>query len=108
MKTKTIGEKYDPAMKIVDQKKADAYFEELVQHCIGFGKTRAEAEQIEHANLGYYAGYFDNETRERVEKLFKCAHPIFGKIAEKGAPSPKKAFEMGMKMGEKQKTLDKQ
>lgn len=48
------------------------------------GKTREEAEQIERSNLGYYAGYHLDETRERVERLFRCAHPVFGSIAENG------------------------
>lgn len=90
----TIGEKYDPAMKITDQAEADAYFEECVQHCMKHGESREEAETIERANLGYYAGYYDYETRLRVERLFTCAHPIFGP-ALKGKPTPEEAFEMG-------------
>jgi hypothetical protein len=41
------------------------------------------------------------ETRARVELLFKCAHPVFGAIVEKGQPTPEEAFEMGRKLGEK-------
>lgn len=78
----TIGEKYGPAMKITDQAEADKYFEECVQHMMSFGKSRAEAESIERKNLGYYAGYYDRETRERVEQLFSCVHPIFGKATD--------------------------
>jgi hypothetical protein len=82
-------------MKITDQAKADAYFEELVRTC---GKPRAEAETIERANLGYYAGYYDDETRARVERLFNCVHPIFGPIAQNGPPSARDAFEAGKAM----------
>lgn len=96
----TIGEKYGPAMQIRDQAEADAYFEECVQHTMSFGKSRLEAMQVEKANLGYYAGYYDDETRARVEKLFKCSHPIFGAIAN-GKPTPEEAFEMGQRMAEK-------
>ena len=95
----TIGEKYGPAMKIEDQAEADAYFETLVEHHMRFGHARDAAEARERWNLGYYAGYFDNETRERVERLFGCAHPIFGPISE-GAPTPEEAFEMGRKRAE--------
>ena len=94
----TIGEKYGPAMEITDQEKANAHFEECVQHMMSFGKNRAEAEDIERQNLGYYAGYYSNETRERVERLFLCAHPIFGKIAEAGRPTAEEAFEAGKRM----------
>jgi hypothetical protein len=98
--TVTIGEKYEPAMALTDQAEADAYFEACVEHCQRrFDKTRQEAEAIERANLGYYAGYFSNETRRRVERLFRCSHPIFGAIAEKGAPSPTEAFRLGYERG---------
>ena len=95
----TYGQKYDPAMQMTDQATADAYFEECVQHCMSHGRSRAEAENIERSNLGYYAGYYDDETRQRVERLFKCAHPIFGKIAENGAPTVKEAFDAGLRKG---------
>jgi hypothetical protein len=92
----TIGEAYDPAMKINNQEEANEYFEALVvRNMTYFEKSRKESEQIEKSNLGYFAGYYDNETRERVERLFMCSHPIFGSIAEKGSPTPEDAFEMG-------------
>src|SRR4051812_40668487 len=91
----SIGEKYDPAMKITDQAQADHYFEKCVAHTMRFGKTREQAEAIERENLGYYAGYCDNETRARVERLFNCAHPIFGAIAEQGPPTHEAAFAAG-------------
>lgn len=93
----TIGDKYGPAMKITDQAEADAYFVRCVEHTMQFvGGSREEAERIERVNLGYYAGYYDDETRKRVERLFKCAHPIFGKIEEVGAPSAEEALQAGL------------
>lgn len=100
---KTIGEKYGPAMEITDEAEAKRYFEKCVTHSMGFGKSRAEAETIERSNLGYYAGYYDNETRKRVERLFSCAHPVFGKAVE-GTPTPEEAFTMGMEMAGKGKS----
>lgn len=92
----TIGEKYGPAMEIKDQASADRYFEELVKHSMQFfGTKREEAEKVERHNLGYFAGYFDNETRERVERLFKCAHPILGPIAKTGPLTADQAFNAG-------------
>jgi hypothetical protein len=93
----TIGEKYRPAMKIEDQAEADAYFELCVQHTMTYGAAheeaesvpREEAESIERQNLGYYAGYYSCETGERVGRLFKTQHPIFGK----STPTPKEAFD---------------
>ena len=75
----TIGEKYGPAMDMTDEKEAKAYFDECVRHTMSHGKTLAEAIFIEKANLGYYAGYYSAETRKRVERLFQCQHPFFGK-----------------------------
>ncbi len=92
----TIGDKYGPAMKITDQAEADAYFKECVEHCMSFGNTREQAEPIERSNLGYFAGYYDDETRARVERLFQCAHPIFGAIAEAGPPTPEQALKAGL------------
>jgi hypothetical protein len=95
----TIGDKYRPAMEMKEQAEADAYFEQCVAHCMSFGKSREEAEKIERANLGYFAGYYGHETQERVERLFRCAHPIFGAIATNGRPSPEKILEMGIAAG---------
>lgn len=102
----TIGEKYGPAMEITEQADADAYFERCVHHTmwhlIHDGKVetqpeaRIEAERIEKINLGYYAGYYDSATRERVERLFHCAHPVFGSIAERGAPTADEALMAGV------------
>lgn len=98
---RTLGERLGPAMAIVDQDKADAYFEELVLEQLtacaekDIEMTRARAEEIERSNLAYYAGYYGNDVRERVERLFRCKHPVFGAIAEKGAPTMEQAFRMG-------------
>lgn len=97
MKNKiTYREKYGPAMLIKSQEEADQYFAMCVEHTMSFGSSRDEAEQMERSNLAYYAGYYDNATRKRVERLFHCAHPVFGSIAENGAPSPAKAFAVGL------------
>ena len=39
----TIGDKYGPAMTIVRQEEADAYFERCVAHTMRFGHSRDEA-----------------------------------------------------------------
>jgi hypothetical protein len=96
----TYGEKYGPLMALTEQADADAYFAICVAHCMRFGKTREQAEAIERSNIGYYAGYYDHETRARVERLFRCAHPIFGAIAENGPPTPDEAFAAGRRRGE--------
>jgi hypothetical protein len=95
----TIGDKYGPAMKITNPTDAASYFEICVRHTMSFGSTRADAERIERSNLGYYAGYYDSETRMRVDRLFACAHPVFGAIAKVGAPTPEEALQAGFDAG---------
>lgn len=101
----TIGDKYRPAMEIENPAEAAAYFEACVQHYMSasqrLGKTVTHevAENIERANLGYFAGYYGNDVRERVERLFNCAHPVFGAITENGAPTPEEAFLKGLEAG---------
>ena len=97
----TVGEAYGKAMELTDPNEAREYFEALVERHMEArpDHDRSEAERIERSNLGYYAGYYDNETRQRVEALFSCAHPFFGAIAEKGAPTPEEAFEIGKRIG---------
>jgi hypothetical protein len=91
---------YDHAMTITEQRDADAYFEVLVQHTMETGMPRAAAEDAVRRSLGYWAGYFDNTTRERVERLFGCEHPYFGSIAQHGPPTPELAFALGLQIGQ--------
>jgi hypothetical protein len=96
---KTIGEKYRPAMKITDPEEARRYFEELVRHNMANSDhTRKQAEDIERSNLGYFAGYYDKDTRIRVERLFYCVHPVFGS-AKKNDFKPEEVFAMGLAIG---------
>lgn len=95
-KEATYGDLYHPAMRMTTTEEAAPYFAALVDRLVKhYGKTREEAESIERQNLGYFAGYYDHETRIRVESLFSCQHPIFG-AASKGAPIPEEAFAAGV------------
>lgn len=94
----TIGDKYGPAMEMEDEAAARDYFEVLVQHAVAHGLAREEAEAAERSNLGYFAGYYDHQTRLRVERLFQCAHPVFGK-ASLHMPTPEEALAAGLAIG---------
>ena len=97
---RSAGDRYQRAMEIQTPSEADAYFAELVEEqMLSSGCSRAQAENVERANLAYFAGYYNDETRERVERLFACAHPIFGPIAKYPAPSPEQALAMGRVFG---------
>ncbi len=104
--TLTYGESLGPAMQITDQEDADqyldAYVDFLYQRRLREGKQSQmnTLRALAKTNLGYYAGYYDSETRERVERLFKCQHPVFGSIADNGAPTTEQALEAGIDLGE--------
>jgi hypothetical protein len=102
----SIADKYEPAMSITDQAEADAYLAACVEHTqratppeLGAVIPKPLAEAIERANIGYFAGYYDNETRERVERLFRCEHPVFGSIAKNGPPTPEQVLAAGRDLG---------
>lgn len=101
--TLTYGECLSPAMKITDADDAQQYLRAYIaytqKHLDKEPRENSKtAEQICKINLGYFAGYYDNETRERVEKLFCCSHPIFGSISN-GSPTAEEAFEKGKALG---------
>lgn len=103
-KVRTMAEAYEPAMNMEDPDEADQYLEKLVaENMAESGNSYLKALAIEKSNLAYYAGYYDTSTRERVENLFKCAHPIFGSVVACGIPTPEEAFKAGVKIGEMMK-----
>lgn len=103
----TTSDCLDQAMKIKDQKEADQYLKDYIEYMMDNTKMTKEEcdrilagdimtfEAIAKYNIGYWAGYQDEETRARIEKLFDCEHPMFGKISELGIPTPEEAFECG-------------
>lgn len=100
--TLSFDESTGPAMGIVDAEDASQYKAAYIAYTekgiTGGGKT---AEEIVNSNLGYFAGYYSNEVRERVETLFNCEHPVFGSIKKNGAPTAAEAFHMGLVEGAK-------
>ncbi len=104
-KDMTMGEGYDPAMKMTDPKEAEEWLQALIERGVKYhGQSPEEAERIVKENLGYYSGYYDTETMVRVQKLFNCAHPFFGEVkSQEDLPSPEEAFEMGKKWMEEKK-----
>jgi hypothetical protein len=93
----TIGDLYTDAMNVTTVEDASAYMADLVAWSVEHhGKTPIEAESIHRSNIGYFAAYgFDRAT---VERVFACEHPIFGRVAHHGEPSPAHAVRMGMTM----------
>lgn len=99
----TYRECLAPAMAITDQADADQYLADYIAFQTAHmdeASGKYTPEQICKINLGYYAGYYNEETRERVERLFRCSHPIFGSIAQNGSPSPETAFRKGFEIAQ--------
>ena len=60
-----------------------ARFSELLEACKKkFGGTKRKYSKMQLSNVGYFAGYYDDKTRERVSKWLGAEHPIFGKTKE--------------------------
>ena len=96
----TIGECYDPAMKMTKRAEAKECLEALIERDMRvFGKTLEEAHALEMSNLGYYSGYYDHATMVRINKLFGAVHPIFG--TPDVPVTPQDAFETGKKWASK-------
>ncbi len=95
----TYGEALKPAMEITDQEDADQYLADYVKYQQSFMSARKDgmtAEQMCKTNLGYFAGYYDREVMSRVNRLFKCSHPVFGTTS----PTNEEAFEAGKKQAD--------
>jgi len=86
-----------PAMEITDEQEAKEYLDCYVTYLVTqFGITVKRAEEDARSNIGYYAGYYNSETRQRVKRLFNASHPIFGDKT----PTPEEAFAAGKKFAE--------
>jgi hypothetical protein len=91
------GEMYEPAMAITDRATAAKYLDVLVvARCHALGESESDAIARVRDDLGYWAGYYGTAVRERVEDLFDCEHPIFGKHAVHGSPSTDEALDAGI------------
>lgn len=93
----TIEELYGPAVKLAMEDSPDAkeYFDALVDQLLKDESiNRQDAVEIVKSNIGYYAGYFSNEARQKVWDVYGSSHPIFGNEF----PSAKHAFEIGMRI----------
>lgn len=96
----THGDTLEPAMAITEADDALQYFASYAAYIrlhmdSDTDESGRSAEDLARINLGYYAGYYGAETKQRVERLFQCSHPVFGKIQDRGQPSAEEAFAAG-------------
>lgn len=88
-KLSSYGETFDAALKVKDSE-----VEEFIQAFVKAGMSR----EILLGNLGYLGGYYDPKVSNKIYKKFNTTHPFFGNL---GSISPKEAYAVGKKIGEK-------
>lgn len=92
----TFGDLLSPAMEIAkagDREAAREYVDAYAEY-LSRRNPEWSAQQVEdciHSNLGYFAGYYDTDTRRAVQDVFNALHPFFGSTD----PTPEEAFEAG-------------
>ena len=86
---KTAGEVFDAALACADDE-AEAFLRLHADECKDCGGMATAK-----SNLGYFAGYYSEETRREIERKFGAIHPVFGSAT----PTPKEAFELGLQRG---------
>lgn len=95
----TYGDLYDPAMDVQTKEEAAAYFKKLQDYNSGKGVPEAASENFLKVNLAYWAAYGGDERRERIERLYDCEHPYYGKISEYGRPTLEEIAELSINRG---------
>jgi len=103
----TFKDILEPAIKIAlerDHDMARAWFREYVR-LLSTRMSRAEAEETALSNLGYFAGYYDQEVIDAVHEVFGAVHPLLGHQDRFGRtpppPTMEEAFAAGVRWGEK-------
>ncbi len=94
----TIGEIYDPAMAVQSEEEAEAYLQRIIRYMQRetTEMPESDARQIALKNIGYWTGYYDHATADRVMALYHTAHPIFGT----SHPTLAETFAKGIEMGQ--------
>ena len=94
----TYREAYEPIMAATTKEEAEAQFERCVACHLQQepSHSRDVAVEVQKRNVGYYAGYYDAETRNRVYAWLNTEHPIFGDMT----PSADEAIAAGVQLAE--------
>lgn len=98
-----------PPRKEADVKYKDknlATYPEIIDYALGlegaeqeaFVEAYAQTGPHALANVGYFSGYYENKTADRIMEVFKTAHPIFGRRH----PSAEEALRQGAALAERE------
>ena len=94
---KTYGQMMNEALAINNQDEADKWFAEEVK-AMQEANPEWDSEKcvsVVRSNLGYMAGYYNDNVAQHVHKFFNANHPIFGGSDYHKTMSPTKAFNKG-------------
>lgn len=97
----TYREQFEVAINCKNRAEADAFMAKEVRRYWDTWQIAAEkAHDTILQNLGYMAGYYDDDTAQKIHDLFGAKHPIFGAPGyHKNIPA-EAALKIGMKAGE--------
>lgn len=97
-KCETYSQQFKAALACETNEQAEVWMEKEVEHYVEHhGKTPTEAIAIIKSNIGYMAGYYDDETARKIHRLFNAVHPIFGTSTYHADLSGVDAFKIGIK-----------
>ncbi|KKN58402.1 hypothetical protein LCGC14_0552150 [marine sediment metagenome] len=82
-----MGQIMDAAVAITTREEAQEFLTAYQATCTKPG--------VAAANIGYAAGYYSQDTAQRLYELFSVEHPIFGR----NRPTSDEAFQAGLKLG---------
>lgn len=78
----TMGEIFNAALDVAKTGNGDrcqAFLTSYVEYIVSESNHNVdEAENIAKSNLGYFAGYYNSEVYETINKAYGAVHPVFG------------------------------
>lgn len=78
--------------------------ERVGEMMLELGYKPEDARKTLLSNIGYYTGYLDHETADKVMELFDTEHPYFGRKHYTPEEILKMGYEIGRKMREEKAT----
>jgi hypothetical protein len=98
----TLGDEMDIITAAETEEEANQIVSSMVTSYMAQNKdleTPKQARKVVLSNIGYCAGYYSPEEGARIHRIYHASHPFFGDF-NNHYPTPKEAFEAGVKASE--------
>lgn len=94
---------YEAAMHLETEEQAEAWLDKIsAEYLQNNPLAEPEATRTKfRESAAYYAGYFGQDTRARVERIFKTAHPILGAWDRPDPLSIPDIIKLGFEFGQR-------